>query len=145
MVGGADGMAATGGADGADRLDGAGGADGADRLDGAGGADGADRLDGAGGADGADRLDGIIARGAGRPFVLAVRDAHRLPWQRDLLGRVLARRPDAIVVGTGTGHDRDLAGGRYLGTLGSGRASLEAVADLLLGGRAGDQAGERAG
>ncbi len=133
VVGGADGMAATGGADGADR------------LDGAGGADGADRLDGAGGADGADRLDGIIARGAGRPFVLAVRDAHRLPWQRDLLGRVLARRPDAIVVGTGTGHDRDLAGGRYLGTLGSGRASLEAVADLLLGGRAGDQAGERAG
>jgi hypothetical protein len=51
-----------------------------------------------------------------------------------LLGRVLARRPDAIVVGTGTAHDRHLAPGRYLGTRGAGRVNLEAVADVLLGG-----------
>ena len=68
--------------------------------------------------------------------MVAVRDAHRLPWQRDLLGRVLALRPDAVVVGTGTVHDRHLAGRGYLGTRGAGRANLEAAADVLLGGTA---------
>jgi hypothetical protein len=80
-----------------------------------------------------DDLDEIIARGGARPLVLAVRDAHRLPWQRELLARVLARRPDAIVVGTGTVHDRPLAGASYLGTRGAGRANLEAAAAVLLG------------
>jgi len=78
-------------------------------------------------------LEALIARGAARPLVLAVRDAHRRPWQGELVGRVLARRPDAVVVGTGTGRDRDLAAGSYLGTWGAGRASLAAAADLLLG------------
>jgi beta-N-acetylhexosaminidase len=89
---------------------------------------------GAGVPGGAAELDAIIERGRGRPLVVAVRDAHRLPWQRDLLGRVLARRPDAVVVGTGTVHDRHLAGRGYLGTRGAGRANLEAAADVLLGG-----------
>ena len=80
-----------------------------------------------------DDLDEIIARGAARPLVLVVRDAHRLPWQRELLARVLARRPDAVVVGTGTVHDRPLAGASYLGTRGAGRANLESAADVLLG------------
>ncbi len=77
--------------------------------------------------------DALIARAAGRPLVAAVRDAHRHPWQAELIGQVLARRPDAVVVGTGTGHDRMLARGRYLGTRGAGRASLAAAAELLLG------------
>jgi beta-N-acetylhexosaminidase len=77
--------------------------------------------------------DALIARAAGRPLVAAVRDAHRHPWQAELIGQVLARRPDAVVVGTGTGHDRMLARGRYLGTRGAGRASLTAAAELLLG------------
>jgi beta-N-acetylhexosaminidase len=77
--------------------------------------------------------DTLIARAAGRPLVVAVRDAHRHPWQAGLIGQVLARRPDAVVVGTGTGHDRMLARGRYLGTTGAGRASLTAAAELLLG------------
>jgi beta-N-acetylhexosaminidase len=84
-----------------------------------------------------DDLDEIIARGAGRPLVLVVRDAHRVPWQRELLARVLARRPDAVVVGTGTVHDRSLAGGSYLGTRGAGRVNLEAAAGVLLGRAAG--------
>jgi beta-N-acetylhexosaminidase len=84
-------------------------------------------------------LDAVIARAAGRPLVVAVRDAHRLPWQRELLGRVLAGRPDAVVVGTGTGHDRHLAGRSYLGTRGSGRVNLEAAADVLLGGGTGGE------
>ncbi len=84
-----------------------------------------------------DDLDEIIARGGARPLVLVVRDAHRVPWQRELLACVLARRPDAVVVGTGTVHDRHLAGGSYLGTRGSGRANLEAAAGVLLGRAAG--------
>ena len=79
-------------------------------------------------------LDAIIARAQGRPLVLAVRDAHRRPWQRDLVGGVLARRPGTLVIGTGTTHDAALADGNYLGTRGSGRANLEAAADVLLGG-----------
>jgi beta-N-acetylhexosaminidase len=92
---------------------------------------------GAGLGQGPDDLDAIIERGGTRPLVLVVRDAHRRPWQRQLLGRVLDRRPDAIVVGTGTAHDRHLAPGRYVGTLGAGRVNLEAVADVLLGGTEG--------
>jgi beta-N-acetylhexosaminidase len=80
-----------------------------------------------------DDLDEIIARGGARPLVLVVRDAHRLPWQQELLARVLARRPDAIVVGTGNVHERPLAGRSYLGTRGGGRANLEAAAGVLLG------------
>jgi beta-N-acetylhexosaminidase len=79
-------------------------------------------------------LDAIIARAHGRPLLLAVCDAHRRPWQRDLMCGVLARRPGTLVIGTGTTHDADLADGNYLGTRGSGRANLEAVADVLLGG-----------
>jgi beta-N-acetylhexosaminidase len=90
----------------------------------------------AGGPDGplgpAD-LDALIARAAGRPLVLAVRDAHRRPWLRELLGRVLARRPDAVVVGTGSAHDAGLARGSYLGTRGAGRVNLAAAAAVLLG------------
>jgi len=77
--------------------------------------------------------DPLIERAAGRPLVLAVADAHRRPWQAELVRQVLARRPDAVVVGTGTVHDAGLAAGSYLGTRGAGRANLEAAADVLLG------------
>jgi beta-N-acetylhexosaminidase len=79
-------------------------------------------------------LDAIVARVQGRPLLLAVFDAHRRPWQQDLIGGVLARIPGTLVVGTGTVHDAGLADGHYVGTRGSGRANLEAAADLLLGG-----------
>jgi beta-N-acetylhexosaminidase len=86
-----------------------------------------------GGPVGRAEVEALIARGDARPLVLAVRDAQRRPWQRDLIGRVLARRPDAVVVGTGTAHDAGLARGSYLGTRGAGRANLAAAADVLLG------------
>jgi beta-N-acetylhexosaminidase len=63
--------------------------------------------------------------------VVAVRDAHRRPWQQDLLTVVLAARPDAIVVGTGTTHDRELAGLNYLGCRGAALANLAAAAAEL--------------
>jgi len=78
-------------------------------------------------------VDPLIGPAAGRPLVLAVADAHRRPWQADLVRRVLARRPDAVVVGTGTVHDAGLADGSYVGTRGAGRANLEAAAGVLLG------------
>jgi beta-N-acetylhexosaminidase len=78
-------------------------------------------------------LDRQLAMAAGRPLVIVVRDAHRHGWQRELLGRALAARPDALVVGTGTVHDRVLAGAAYLGTRGASRVSLTAAADLLAG------------
>jgi beta-N-acetylhexosaminidase len=91
----------------------------------------------------ADELEALIARGAGRPLVLVVSDAHRRAWQRELIGRVLARRPDTVVVGTGTSRDAALAPGSYLGTLGSGRANLTAAAEALLGqGGHGGQGGQ---
>lgn len=77
--------------------------------------------------------EALIRRGAGRPLVLAVADAHRRPWQAELVRRVLARRPDAVVVGIGTVHDAALADGSYVGTRGAARPNLEAAADLLLG------------
>jgi beta-N-acetylhexosaminidase len=86
----------------------------------------------------ADDLPALLAAAAGRPLVIAVYDAHRRPWQRDLLTRVLASRPDAIVVGTGGTHDRALAGRAYLGTRGAARANLAAAADLLAGRGDGD-------
>lgn len=87
----------------------------------------------AAGPDGPASLDELIGPAAGRPLVLAVANAHRRPWQAGLVRGVLARRPDAVVVGTGTAHDASLAPGSYLGTRGAGRANLEAAADVLLG------------
>jgi beta-N-acetylhexosaminidase len=79
------------------------------------------------------RLDRLVGAAAGRPLVLAVRDAHRSPWQREVLRRALTLRPDAVVVGTGMDYDRELAGDAYIGTLGASRAGLCAAADLLAG------------
>jgi beta-N-acetylhexosaminidase len=78
-------------------------------------------------------LDERIAAAAGRPLVVVVRDAHRHDWQRELLHRSLAARPDARVVAIGSTHDRALAGPWYLGTRGGSRASLLAAADVLTG------------
>jgi beta-N-acetylhexosaminidase len=78
-------------------------------------------------------LDQRIAAAAGRPLVVVVRDAHLHDWQRELLHRSLAARPDARVVATGTTHDRALAGPRYVGTRGGSRASLLAAANVLVG------------
>jgi beta-N-acetylhexosaminidase len=75
----------------------------------------------------------LLATARGRPLVVAVRDAHRRPWQQELLAEVLAARPDAIVVGTGTTHDRILAGPNYLGTRGAALPNLSAAADVLAG------------
>lgn len=89
--------------------------------------------DGAGGtaggaADGA--ADGALAAAAGRSLVIVVRDAHRYPAARDLVRRLLAARPDAIVVEMGLPVWRPPAGG-YVATYGAARTSGQAAAEVL--------------
>jgi beta-N-acetylhexosaminidase len=80
------------------------------------------------------RLDAaVLAAGPGRPLVVVVRDAHRHPWMSGALARVLASRPDAIVVEMGLPA---AAGGPvHLATYGATRANAQAAAELLAGGR----------
>lgn len=91
------------------------------------------------GADGVTLADppedpaAIVAAAGDAPLVVTVRDAHTKPWQAELVATALARRPDCVVVGTGTPYDRTLAPGRYVGALGCARPNLAAVAELLLG------------
>lgn len=67
-----------------------------------------------------------------RPVVLVVNDAHRKPAQREIVSLVRARHPEALVVGTGTTADADLAPGRYIGARAGATVNLAAAADLLL-------------
>jgi len=67
-----------------------------------------------------------------RPLVIVARDGHRHRWQRDLIGRMTADRPDAVVVEMGW-PDPDPTTVLHLCTHGASRVSAEAAAQLLLG------------
>jgi beta-N-acetylhexosaminidase len=58
-------------------------------------------------------------------LVFVVRDAHRHPWQRELVP------PGSVVVETGAPVWRPPAARAYVATYGAGRANLTAAADLL--------------
>lgn len=88
------------------------------------------RLTGAGLTSDTD-LGEALADADGKPLVVVVRDARRQPEQRAALATVLAKRPDAVVVGIGTDADRALAPDAFLGTRGGARVNLTAAADLL--------------
>ncbi len=64
-----------------------------------------------------------------RPVVLAVRDAARHAWIKELLGEALRQRPDAVVVETGLPGPP--AGAVHVATHGSSRASARAAARWL--------------
>lgn len=85
------------------------------------------------GSELSEEVDAALAAAAGRPLVVVVRDAHRYPWQREILDRIRLARPDSIVVGTGTPHDSVLAPGCYVGTLGSAPPCLQAAAEVVCG------------
>ncbi len=74
-----------------------------------------------------------VARAAGAPVVVAVRDAYRSPWQRAWLQRLTGQRPDAVVVALGMPDDLDLAPGPAVAAHGAARVNTRAVADLLTG------------
>ncbi|MGX6601107.1 glycoside hydrolase family 3 protein [Micromonosporaceae bacterium Da 78-11] len=73
----------------------------------------------------------VLDDAAGRPLVLVVRDVHRHPWLADVLTRVLAVRPDAIVVEMGV--PVTVLGGVHIATYGATRACGQAAAELIAG------------
>jgi beta-N-acetylhexosaminidase len=83
--------------------------------------------------DGTATAAALAGRAAGRPLVLVVRDLHRHGRQRDLLGRLLGARPDAVVVEMGVPVLAPDGAAGYVRTHGAGRVNAEAAAELLLG------------
>jgi beta-N-acetylhexosaminidase len=74
-----------------------------------------------------------LARAAGRPLVVVVRDPHRRPAQAALLHALLAARPDAVVVDMGWPDADPLPAAARVTTFGASRASGEAAAAMLAG------------
>jgi beta-N-acetylhexosaminidase len=74
--------------------------------------------------------DRALSAAAGRPLVVVVRDAHRYPAARDVVTRLLAARPDAVVVEMGLPVWRP-RGGAYVATYGAAGASGRAAAEVL--------------
>ena len=76
-------------------------------------------------------VEQVLDTAAGRSLVIVVRDLHRHPWQRDAVERLLAGRPDAVLVEMGLPVLKP-AGGAWVGSHGASRASGRAVAEALL-------------
>ncbi|MCZ2803632.1 hypothetical protein O2W18_00770 [Modestobacter sp. VKM Ac-2983] len=77
--------------------------------------------------------DDVVTAAAGRPVVVAVRDAYRSPWQTAWLDRLHRARPDAVLVALGMSVDAERAPGPAVAAHGAARAVTQAVADLLHG------------
>jgi beta-N-acetylhexosaminidase len=75
-------------------------------------------------------IDRVLTAAAGRPLVLAVRSAHRRPWMREALDRVLRARPDALVAELGLPGSGP-AGAAYLVAHGASRVCAQAVAEAM--------------
>jgi beta-N-acetylhexosaminidase len=80
--------------------------------------------------DRASAITGVLARAAGRPLVVVVRDAHRHPAARAVTTALLAARPDAVVVEMGLPVWRPATGG-YVATYGAARPNGRAAAEAL--------------
>jgi|SRR5215472_1233176 len=87
--------------------------------------------------DGVAGVGGVLGAAAGRPLVLSVRDLHRHPAHAAAVARVLAGRPDAIVVEMGL-PAHPPAAGAYVATRGAGGVNAEAAVELLAAGVLGD-------
>jgi len=75
--------------------------------------------------------DGVLAEAAGRSLVIVVRDAHRYPpAAQEALRRLLAARPDAVLVEMGLPIWRPHAA-TYLATFGAASVSGLAAAEIL--------------
>jgi beta-N-acetylhexosaminidase len=85
---------------------------------------------GAGPAELARSADAALAAAAGRPLVVVVRDAHRYPAARDVVTRLLAARPDAVVVEMGLPVWRP-PHAVHVATYGAARISGLAAAEVL--------------
>ncbi|MFE5687299.1 glycoside hydrolase family 3 protein [Streptomyces sp. NPDC056512] len=78
------------------------------------------------------RTHSIVAQAAGRPLVIAVRDAHRRPAVGDWLRALLTRRPDAIIVELGFPRP-GMGGAVRIDTHGAARVCGQAAAEALAG------------
>jgi beta-N-acetylhexosaminidase len=76
--------------------------------------------------------DRALREAADRPLVIVVRDAHRHAWQLDFVERVLAARPDGVIVEMGLPGRTDL-GAVHIATHGSARVCGQAAAEVLTG------------
>jgi beta-N-acetylhexosaminidase len=76
-------------------------------------------------------MDTALRAAAGRPLVLAVRDAHRHPWMSSAVAMAVATRPDAIVVEMGV--PAGPVGANQISTYGASTACAIAAAELLAG------------
>ena len=85
---------------------------------------------GAGPGELAQATDGALAAAAGRPLVVVVRDAHRYQAARDVVTRLLAARPDAVVVEMGLPVWRP-PHAVHVATHGAARISGLAAAEIL--------------
>ncbi len=74
----------------------------------------------------------VLVPAVGRPLVVVVRDAARHSWMAGALGRLLRRRPDAVVVEMGV-PGTDTPGAPHLATHGATRVSGLAAAEFLTG------------
>ncbi|WP_336211272.1 glycoside hydrolase family 3 protein [Nonomuraea sp. LPB2021202275-12-8] len=77
-------------------------------------------------------IEDLLARAAGRPLVVAVRDVHRHPWQGEALRHLLSARPDAVVVEMGLPERSDL-GAVHIATYGSAMVCGRAAAEVITG------------
>jgi len=75
-------------------------------------------------------VSGLIGAAAGRSLIIVVRDAHRHPAARQAVQRVLAERPDAVVVEMGlpVWQPADVS---YVASYGAGQSNAQATAELL--------------
>ena len=77
-------------------------------------------------------VEAVREQAADGPVVVAVRDAHRTPWQQVWLAGFLAARPDAVTVALGLPLDADLAApGPAIRSYGSAPVNARAAAELL--------------
>jgi beta-N-acetylhexosaminidase len=75
-------------------------------------------------------VDAAVARAAGRPVIVVVRDAHRYPVTRAVVTSLLKARPDAVVVEMGLPLWRP-PGGVHIATYGAAHTNAQAAAELL--------------
>ncbi len=85
---------------------------------------------GTAGGDLAAAAGAALAVASGRSLIVVVRDAHRHPAARDVIARLLATRPDAVVVEMGLPLWRP-PDGAYVATYGAARTSGLAAAEVL--------------
>jgi beta-N-acetylhexosaminidase len=78
-------------------------------------------------------VESLLGGHDGRQVVIAVRDAHRHPWQRAIAESLLSAAADAVLVETGLPYWRPEAAGGYIATHGAGRVNLDAAARSLAG------------